>query len=303
MEKTDSKEEIIIKKEIDIIKKIGSEEAFNNVKVIVRFLKYNKLTIGYTKGSTSSLFVNYKIGLSIINPLEYSLVSERNYLRKPYPSYDLPPHNKPYFGILLDKVSYKKVQQFLKEQGCTDEILEHYNIDISYDKRLDKIKNHKKQTFKQLTKLAVNKSKANELFEITYFNNYVDANSLNKSIGLKDYWIQEQQMLKYHLLSSKYSFLKVNNSLNVILYQEEWMKLIKKITGLSDYKVNLFRKSLSKKMDIKYFKNRLKTRLKEKYQVGKDLHAINDILIKSMDFLPCKAHLVADSYIELIASQ
>src|ERR1035437_3518203 len=102
MGKLTANEQSILNDETKIIKIIGSEQGFYNVRCIVYYLKENKLSSGYTKGTTSSLFNNYKIGLSNINPLKYDLIAERNYSRKPYPEYVLQPHHKHYFGILLD---------------------------------------------------------------------------------------------------------------------------------------------------------------------------------------------------------
>jgi DNA polymerase III alpha subunit len=303
MAKINSTEQALLKKETNIIKKLGSTEAFHFVKCIVDFLKENELSVGYTKGSTSGLYSNYKIGLSKINPLEYGLLSERNYLQKPYAQYDLQPHNKLLFSILLDKNSFQKIKDYLKENKCSKAMLELYNIDITYDKRLDKIKNHKKYSIQQLSKLAIKKNESDTLFQIKNFNNYIDANALKKSTGLKEYWFDAQLCNKYNSLANKYRFLKTNNSLNVILFQEEWMIIIKKITGLSHNNVNLFRKALGKKIKIKEFEQRLKDKLTEKYKVGKDIKLISEILMNCTFYLPCKAHHVSDAYIDLVSGE
>lgn len=299
MEKLTAKEQTIFDNETKIIKKIGSEQAVYNVRCIVSFLKENKLSVGYTKGTTSSLYSNYKIGLSNINPLEYGLISERNYSRKPYPEYVLQPHHKPYFGILLDKKSYLKTKGYIKANKFTKAALEFYNIDITYDKRIDNIRIHKKYSFKELSKLVITKNNFDSSYPINDFNNYIAVRAFNNAKGLNEFWSAEQTNF-YHSLANKYSFLQINNVFKVILFQEEWMMLIKKITDLSDFNVNLFRKSLSKKIPLKELDVRLKNKLKEKYKLGKDLKLVNEILRNCIEYLPCKAHYVSDSYIELL---
>jgi len=300
MTKPKTKEQSIINKEYAIIKKIGSEEAYNNVLCIVNFLKENKLSLGYTKGTTSSLFNNYKIGLSNINPLEYGLISERNYLQKPYAGYDLKPHNKHYFGILLDKESYRKTKDYLKENKFTKAILEFYNIDIAYDKRLDNIKIHKRYSFKELSKLSIEQNKS--IHSIKDFNHYIDTRAFNRTADLKEYW-SDEKINSYKELSNKYSFLKTNNFFNVIMFQEEWMRVVKKITGFSEYDVNLFRIALGKKIQLKEFEQRLKNKLVEKNIEGKQLKVINEILKSCVCYLPCKAHVASDSYIDLLSNK
>lgn len=302
MTKFTTKEQTALINETTILKGMGSEEALHNVRCIVTFLKKNKLSLGYTKGTTAGLFTNYEMGLSHINPLEYGLLSERNYLRKPYQGHPLPHYLKPFFGILLNKESYQKTKSYLKENKCTKGMLEFYNIAISYDKRLDNIKIYKKYTFQELSKLAIQKNKSGAELPIKDFKNYIDMQAFNNTSGLKEFWNQEL-ITAYHSLATKYSFLKINNSLNVILFQEEWMTLIKKITGLSIHNVNLFRKASCKKVHLKEFEKRLKNKLKEKYKVGKDFKQIYDILMNSALYTNCKAHIASDAYIDLVSGK
>ena len=294
-----TKEQDTLTNEATILKRMGSEEALYNVRCIVNFLKKNKLSLGYTKGTTASMFTNYEMGLSHINPLEYGLLSERNYLRKPFQGYELPHHLKPFFGIRLNKESYKKTNVYLTQNKCTKEMLEFYNIDISYDKRLDNIKVYKRYNFKQLSKLAIQRSKIDTVYPITNFNDYINVQTYNIAKGLKDFWTPEL-ISTYHSLTDKYSFLKINNSFNVILFQEEWMVVVKKITGLSIHNVNLFRRASSKKVHLKELENRFKSKLKEKITVTKDFKQIYDILMNSIIYLHCKAHIVSDLYIDLV---
>jgi len=296
------KEQRTITNEATILKRMGSEEALHNVRWIISFLKKNKLSLGYTKGTTASLFTNYKIGLSHINPLEYGLLSERNYLRMPHAGDELPHYFKPYFGILLNKKSYQKTKDYLKANKFTKAVLEFNNIDITYDKRLDNINVYKKYTFQELSKLAIQKNNSDTVFPINNFNNYIDVQVFNNTTGLKEFWNKEF-IKTYHSLADKYLFLKINNSFNVILFQEEWMSLIKKITGLSIHNVNLFRIASCKKLLIKEFEKRLKSKLKEKYKVGKDFKQIYDILMNSIIYLHCKAHIVSDLYIDLVTEK
>ena len=277
---------------IKIKKTLRVKEDFNVINSIVNFLKENKLSLGYTKGTTSSLLNNYKIGLSSINPIEYGLIAERN------------SSPKPFSGILLNKKSYQKINVYLKTNKISKIILENQNIKIAYDKRLDNIKLHKKYSFQELSKLAIKKNNSESIFQIKDFNNYIDIFAISNSIGTQDYWFQELACKSYNLLSNKYSFLRTNNLFNVILFQEEWMSIIKKITGLSFFEINLFRKEVYKKIPSKKTEKLLQKNLKEKFKVsGKDLKQINEILMSCIYYLPCKAHIVSDLYIELVSEQ
>jgi hypothetical protein len=82
------------------------------------------------------------------------------------------------------------------------------------------------------------------------------------------------------------------------------MSIIKKITGLSFFEINLFRKEVYKKIPSKKTEKLLQKNLKEKFKVsGKDLKQINEILMSCIYYLPCKAHIVSDLYIELVSEQ
>lgn len=304
MVKLNTIEQSTLNKETSVIKKIASDEAFYNVRSIVNFLKENKLSLGYTKGATASLFTNYTNGLAHINPLEYGLLYDRNYLQKHHDGYKVPNHYKPYFGILLNKESYQKTKSYLKANKYTDAVLEFHNIDIIYDKRLDNIKIHKKYSFQELSKLAIKKNNSDSVFQIKDFNDYIDVHSFNKTEGLQDYWFQELARNSYISLANKYSFLQTNNLFNIILFQEEWMRIMKKITGLSYLNINMFRLALGRKIKLKEFEKILEDKLKIKYKLsGNEFKQINETLLNCIYYLPCKANIVSDAYIDLVSGK
>lgn len=303
MKKLTLKEQSILNNESKIIKAIEAEDAFDKVEDIVSFLKENKLSVGYTKGATANVFTNYVLGLSHINPLEYGLISERGYLQRRHNGHIVPNQYKPFFGILLDKESYKKTQEYLKANKITKAILEFHNIDIYYDKRLDAIKNHKKYTFRELSKLAINRNDSSSIFTINDFNDFIAVHAFKKSEGLEDYWFQELSCNSYNSLVNKFSFLKTKNMFNVILFQEEWMMMMKKITGMSYLEINMFRLAAGRKIKLKGFEQELAHNLKEKYKIsGKEFRQVYDTLLSCVCYLPCKANIISDAYIELVSN-
>lgn len=283
----------VIKSELSIIKNLGAEESFEIVQRIAAFLKENKLSLGYASGTTNSLLCAHKIGLTRINPLEYGLLSERNLFPKPY------------FGILLDNISYQKLNEFLRGNKISKSVLQNNNIEIIYDKRLDRIDHNKKYTYKGLSRLAIQKEfDINSVSTINDFKSFIDDYALKSAFGLKDFWFYEFACNSYKSLSEKYSFLKTDNVYNAILFQEEWMLVVKKITGLSLSEVNIFRRELSKSSWSKYqeFKLLMESIGAQKAIPDSDLIQITQTLYTSLSYLPCKAYIASESYINLISA-
>ena len=289
MKKLNSVDNHRINYEIHLLTENGGEEAFNILKNIAAFLKENDHLLGYANGVTASLLNIYEIGLSNINPSEFGLIPERIFTPKPH------------FKILLNKESYQKTNTYLKANKISKTKLGNYNIEIKYDKRLDKTKHHKKYSFQSLSKLAVKETNEQSIFHVKDFNDYVDIFSINNAFGLQSYWFQELSCNSYNSLANSYSFLQTNNLFNVILFQEEWMTIIKKITDLSYFEINLFRKAVGRKIPIKKIERIIKTNLKEKFKISvRDYKQIYDTLMSCIHFLPCKAHIASEAYIEIV---
>ena len=204
---------------------------------------------------------------------------------------------------MLDKKSYQQTKIFLKENKISQLKLTGNNIEIIHDGRLDYIKSYKRLTNKQLSSLAVKANSKIHVYYIKDFKTYVDISTLNNSIGLKDYWFQQLSNGAFNTLTAKYSFLKTNKTFNVILFQEEWMTLIKKITKLSFIETNVLRKTVSKRNHLRQFTQLIDKSLISKYNVPPgDRKKIINILINCIYFLPCKSHLISEAYINLISN-
>ena len=93
--------------------------------------------------------------------------------------------------------------------------LGNYNIEIKYDKRLDKTKHHKKYSFQSLSKLAVKENNEQSIFHVKDFNDYVDIFSINNAFGLQSYWFQELSCNSYNSLANSYSFLQTNIRMDI----------------------------------------------------------------------------------------
>ena len=66
-----------LKKELDVIKKMGFDDYFLIVFDYVRYAKINKILVGPGRGSAAGSLVAYVLGITNIDPLKYNLVFER----------------------------------------------------------------------------------------------------------------------------------------------------------------------------------------------------------------------------------
>ncbi|MEE8324416.1 MAG: DNA polymerase III subunit alpha [Candidatus Humimicrobiaceae bacterium] len=80
-----------IKKEIDVIEKMGFAQYFLIVWDFVHFAKENKIRVGPGRGSAAGSIVSYCLGITDIEPLKYGLLFERflNEERKSMPDIDI----------------------------------------------------------------------------------------------------------------------------------------------------------------------------------------------------------------------
>ena len=66
-----------LKKELDVITKMGFDDYFLIVFDYVRYAKINKILVGPGRGSAAGSLVAYVLGITNIDPLKYNLVFER----------------------------------------------------------------------------------------------------------------------------------------------------------------------------------------------------------------------------------
>ena len=274
-------------KELEYIKALDDQKGYKLILEIVSFLKDNNLSLGYTCGTTSSSYINYKLGLSNINPLDYDLIFERNTATIPF------------WGILLDKLSCQKLFEFYKEKKITNKQLENLNINIAYDKRLDSIINHKRFTYKQLSSMASKLPNDFEYYSINNFNEYIDHTAFKTHPSIKEFWFHQLNRNGYDRLRNNYKFMNTNNTFGLIVYQEEWMALIKQLTGLSYNETYTLMKSVAKKQNIENFITLLNKHIKAKKE---DKMFLINLLIDSSVWVVCKAHIVSEAYINLLSS-
>jgi hypothetical protein len=215
--------------------------------------------------------------------LDFDLIFERNIIPTPY------------FGISLDKNSFDKLNTFLKKKKISEKFLEELNIKLIYDERIDNIQSHKALSYKELSTLATKIPSDNGLHKFKNFNEFADWVALYK-LGVQKYWFKEITYNSFLSLANDYYFLKCNNSFGVILYQEEWMSIIKTISGLSFLEVNKLRNNLSENKGIKKVKNLLSDCLDTH---TKDKDKIVNVLMSCRFYSPVKAHIIANSYIKL----
>ncbi len=80
-----------IKRELEVIKKMGFSEYFLIVWDLVNFAKNNNIRVGPGRGSAAGSIVSYLLGITDIEPLKYGLLFERflNEERKSMPDIDI----------------------------------------------------------------------------------------------------------------------------------------------------------------------------------------------------------------------
>ncbi len=80
-----------IRKELEVIKKMGFSEYFLIVWDLVKFAKSNDIRVGPGRGSAAGSIVSYLLGITDIEPLKYGLLFERflNEERKSMPDIDI----------------------------------------------------------------------------------------------------------------------------------------------------------------------------------------------------------------------
>lgn len=66
-----------LKKELDVIEKMGFADYFLIVFDYVRYAKFNKILVGPGRGSAAGSLVAYVLGITNIDPLQYDLIFER----------------------------------------------------------------------------------------------------------------------------------------------------------------------------------------------------------------------------------
>ena len=80
-----------IKKELEVIKKMGFSEYFLIIWDLVKYAKNNDIRVGPGRGSAAGSIVSYNLGITDIEPLKYGLLFERflNEERKSMPDIDI----------------------------------------------------------------------------------------------------------------------------------------------------------------------------------------------------------------------
>src|SRR4030043_1721506 len=80
-----------IKKELEVIKKMGFSEYFLIIWDLVKYAKNNDIRVGPGRGSAAGSIVSYSLGITDIEPLKYGLLFERflNEERKSMPDIDI----------------------------------------------------------------------------------------------------------------------------------------------------------------------------------------------------------------------
>ena len=259
-----------------------NQETNNLLKVVAEFLNKNNLSIGYTCGTSSGSKIMFELGLTYFNPRVFGLIDERHIAEN---------------IILLDKKSYKLLKNFLSKSNITYSKLKKQNIVIRYDKRLDNMILREKYSLPELNKLAKSVQYEKALIEIKSFNDYLLNKTLWDTLGLMKFWGYKRNRIPYFEIIEKYPFLKTKKSKYIILFQEQWMRIIKKITNKSYSEINLFRKEVSR------YGNELRKILqlaliRKCSMTEKDANIFIKVLFNCAKYLSCKAHMSSESIIE-----
>lgn len=260
---------------------------------ILGFLKESGAQTGFTSGTACASLYNHHIGLSHLNPLEFGLIPERYFGAGPF------------FPVLLDGLSYSNALDFLKTKDITRENLLKLDISIRHDPRLDYlIASDLPVSLAGLNGLVKRHPKLKGT-DIDSFLKWCDNFTAESSPEILDFWTEKAFKSGFLELAEQLPQLRPDNYYQLMIYQEEWMLLVKDFLQISMTEANQLRRQVGKRISDATgdFESRMTKALVTGHGFSVDKAVrVSVMLAEVTAYLGCKAGWVGEGYIQLLTA-
>lgn len=228
--------------ELKTIEKFNVAENFLKLKKVINFLNKENVTIGTAKAITNSSLVNYLLGATNINPLDFGLLFQR-YLNDRITT--------PYFGLNISCYNFEQSNIY---KLYFENLEIHENMAIEFISKYWK-KEYEKDTFNVKKWDFIELNWINSFFigalniSESFYNNFIKE-LLYKAQPTNLYELINCLVFKHQSLANYYETISFD-FLEKIYFQEDWLLYVSKQAEISlEEAVKVYNKLV--KDEIKY---------------------------------------------------